>query len=106
VPSYFICALAHISICYVVRRPDRLVLSTPHGLELSNDWAIYLNSHAHGVARIGITPFPLLVQVTLITPRVNLVMLSASVWMRVAGEDLHDPKVQPCEGDHAIFLNI
>lgn len=52
--------LAHISVCYVARRPDRLVLSTPHGLELSNDWAMYLNSHAYGVARIGIATFPFL----------------------------------------------
>lgn len=33
--------------------PDIILLSTPHGIELSTDFAIYLGSHASGYANIG-----------------------------------------------------
>ena len=34
-------------------KPDLVLLTTPHGIELSSDYALYMNTNASGFAQIG-----------------------------------------------------
>jgi hypothetical protein len=75
-------------------RPDRLVISTPHGIELSRDLAVYLNSKASGYAMIGKGFVNERKQTFPPPPPPNTAKCCNLRF--AAGEDLHNSSFKPC----------